>query len=72
MMVTLPMWNPPEKRRSRGMSAICSGTTCSAKMMKKRTSLPLKRVRASAYAAMAASVTGMIVAGIVMASELIR
>ena len=66
------MCTPPVNSCSSGISAICSGTICSAKMMKNSPSLPRNRTQASAYAAIAASASGMMVAGIVMASELTR
>ncbi len=72
MTVTEPRWAPPENSRSSGISDICSGTICSAKITKNSVSLPLNRTQASAYAAIAASTSGKTVAGMLIATELIR
>ncbi len=57
---------------SRGRSAICSGTTCSAKIERNIALLNLNGTHARAYAAMRASVSGMIAAGIEMTNELMK
>lgn len=54
---------------SSGMSAICSGTICSAKISTNRKFEPLNLIHANAYAAMDAMTSGNSVAGIAMASE---
>ena len=68
----MPRCAPPENSWSSGTSAICSGTTCSAKMTKNIASLPRNRTQASAYAAIEAIASGKSVAGMVIASELTR
>ncbi len=70
--VTDPRCAPPENSCSSGISAICSGTTWSAKITKKTVSLPLNRTQESAYAAIAAITSGKTVAGMLIASELTR
>ncbi len=69
-MVIGPMVTPRLKKRSRGISAICSGTICSAKMPMKIQSRPRKFIQDSAYAAKAAKPTENSTDGIVITSEL--
>ena len=55
---------------SSGSRDICSGMTCSAKIVKKTKVEPLNGIQAIAYAAMQAMTSGKIAAGIAMAKEL--
>ena len=55
-----------------GISAICSGTICSAKIATNKKLRPLKSIQANAYAARQARNTGAITAGITMMIELTK
>ena len=59
----------PVKSCSSGSSAICSGTTCSAKMAKNTNVLPRNGTQASAYAAIDAIASGNSAPGIVITNE---
>ena len=69
-IVTSLIVRPRENRLSSGTSAICSGKIWSAKIATKSTNLPRKSIHAIAYAMSAATQSGTIVAGMVIASEL--
>ncbi|CNL23542.1 Uncharacterised protein [Mycobacterium tuberculosis] len=64
--------SPSENRLSSGTRAICSGTIWSANTKMKSMFRPLKSIHANAYAASDAITIGNTVAGIVIASELMK
>ncbi len=61
-----------EKICRSGMSAICSGTICRAKMSTNSEPEPLNLIHAKAYAAIVARAIGNSVAGIETTSELTK
>jgi hypothetical protein len=70
--VMSPMLKPRENSESRGTRVIWIGTICRAKTATNSQSLPLKSIQEKAYAASAASTSGMRVAGSEIAIELMN